>query len=176
MLIQTGITSSCDKFYFVKQGDSCYDIAQNNSITLDNFYAWNPAVKECADLEYGYYVCVGVSATATTTATGAATTTAGSTTSAGMSITTPTPYQSGMATDCDKFYDVESGDGCWGIASSYGIALTDFYGWNPGVSSCSALWPSYYVCVGTGAAGAAKRTVAVSATLTAGPGTITPAV
>lgn len=120
-------------------------------------------------------MCVGVSASATTT-TGAATTTASSTTSAGMSITTPTPYQSGMATSCDKFYDVESGDGCWGIASSYGIALTDFYGWNPGVSSCSALWPSYYVCVGTGAASAAKRTVAVSATLTAGPGTITPAV
>lgn len=159
----------------MQQGDSCYDIAQNNSITLDNFYAWNPAVKECADLEYGYYVCVGVSATTTTT-TGAATTTTAISTSTGMSITTPTPYQSGMITDCDKFYDVESGDGCWGIASSYGIALTDFYSWNPGVSSCSALYPSYYVCVGTEAAGAAKRTVSVSATITAGPGTITSAV
>ncbi|KAL1869674.1 hypothetical protein Daus18300_005529 [Diaporthe australafricana] len=171
--VQTDITSSCDKFYFVQQGDSCYSIAQNNSITLDEFYAWNPAVEECADLEYGYYVCVGVSAAATS-ATATSTPTTGTTGTATQTIiTTPTPYQTGMASNCDKFYDVGSGDGCWGISSSYGIALSDFYGWNPGVSSCSALYPGYYVCVGTEAAGASKRTAFAS--VTAGPAMITAA-
>ena len=42
-----------------------------------------------------------------------------------------------MVSDCDEFYDVETGDGCYQIASSYDIALTDFYNWNLGVSSCA---------------------------------------
>ena len=170
--LQTGIASSCDKFYFVQQGDSCYNIAQNYSITLDQFYAWNPAVKECADLEYGYYVCVGVAASSATATSTTAPITTGTSNTATHVITTPTPYQSGMVSGCDKFYDVESGDGCYAIASSYGIALADFYSWNPGVSSCSALYPSYYVCVGTETAGAAKRTApadAAAATITSAP-------
>lgn len=74
-----------------------------------------------------------------------------------------------MVSGCDDFYDVESGNGCYDIAASYGIALTDFYSWNPAVSSCADLWPSYYVCVGVAtAAGAAKRTVpaAIAAAVT----------
>lgn len=82
-----------------------------------------------------------------------------------------------MVSDCDKFYDVESGDGCYDIAASYGIALTDFYNWNPAVSSCADLWPSYYVCVGVETTGVAKRTVpaagtpatAVAAVITSAP-------
>lgn len=75
--------------------------------------------------------------------------------------------------NCDEFYDVQSGDGCYAIAASYSIALTDFYDWNPAVSSCSDLWPSYYVCVGKSAV-AAKRTVpAIAAAITTPPAVVT---
>ncbi|OCL10882.1 carbohydrate-binding module family 50 protein [Glonium stellatum] len=71
--IQTGMISSCNKFYKVASGNTCYDIAMNNTIALDNFYAWNPAVKsDCSGLQANVFVCIGIiagsSATKTTTA------------------------------------------------------------------------------------------------------------
>ena len=161
--IQSGMVSDCDKFYDVESGDGCYNIAASYGIALTDFYDWNPAISSCTDLFPSYYVCVGTAAAAATTTE--KTTSAGTPTQTG--IITPTPTQGGMVTDCAKFYDVESGDGCYNIAASYGIALTDFYNWNPAVSSCTDLWPSYYVCVGLETAGAAKRTAAAPAITTA---------
>lgn len=66
-----------------------------------------------------------------------------------MGITTPTPTQSGMASDCDKFYKVEKGDGCYAIATSHGITPDQFFEYNPAVKKdCSGLWPDYFVCIG----------------------------
>lgn len=169
--------SDCDQFYYVQQNDNCYGIAQDYAITLDQFYAWNPAVDDCVALDYGYYVCVGVLASSSTAATTTSTTasTAGTTSStAGNTITTPVPTQSGMVSNCDKFYDVVPNDGCYDIAASYGIALTDFYNWNLGVSSCADLYPSYYVCVGiattdVATTGAAKRTAPSAPVITSAP-------
>lgn len=159
--MQTGVTSNCDDFYLVVANDTCYDIAQTYGISLDQFYAYNPAVgSECLNLWAGDYVCVGVKAggggggsssssgaTATPAPTTTTTTTTGSTST--VPVTTPTPTQSGMVSDCDSFYYVESGDGCWAIANEYGISLDDFYAWNPAVGDdCSGLWADYYVCVG----------------------------
>ncbi|KAH8698406.1 hypothetical protein BGW36DRAFT_396196 [Talaromyces proteolyticus] len=71
-----------------------------------------------------------------------------STTTAGNGIPTPTPIQSGMVTDCDQFHFVISRNTCAGIASSTVIPVSDFYTWNPTVSSnCSSLWLGYYVCI-----------------------------
>ncbi|HEY1645206.1 MAG TPA: LysM domain-containing protein, partial [Candidatus Saccharimonadales bacterium] len=70
-------------------------------------------------------------------------------TSSGNGITTPTPIQSGMVSDCNAFHLVASGDLCQTIATDAGISLTDFYTWNPTVGSgCSSLWLGYYVCTG----------------------------
>ncbi|KAH3353681.1 hypothetical protein KXV52_007936, partial [Aspergillus fumigatus] len=56
---QTGMVSSCNRFYLVVSGDSCYDIAAAQGISLDNFYTWNPAVgSSCGGLWPDYYVCV----------------------------------------------------------------------------------------------------------------------
>lgn len=67
----------------------------------------------------------------------------------GNGIATPTPTQSGMVSNCNKFYFVVSGDGCYDIAASYGISLANFYAWNPAVgTSCATLYPDFYVCVG----------------------------
>ncbi|KAJ5933552.1 hypothetical protein N7454_005881 [Penicillium verhagenii] len=61
--IQTGMVSTCDKFYFVVSGDTCAVIAADYGITFAEFYAWNPAVGSgCASLWVGDYVCVGVTA------------------------------------------------------------------------------------------------------------------
>ncbi|KND88571.1 hypothetical protein TOPH_06752 [Tolypocladium ophioglossoides CBS 100239] len=67
--IQTGMTSKCGKFYLVKSGDGCYDIASANNIALSDLYSWNPALKgDCSGLYPDYYICVeeaGGSRTAT---------------------------------------------------------------------------------------------------------------
>ncbi|KAI1131229.1 LysM domain protein [Nemania abortiva] len=140
--IQTGIAGNCNAFYLVKSGDSCYDIAAAKSISLNDFYAWNPAVgNTCATLISGYYVCVGIS--------GSATTTLPPTTTKGNGVSTPTPIQTGMVTNCDTFHKVVSGDSCYDIAAAAGIALASFYSWNPAVgSTCATLYLGYYVCIG----------------------------
>ena len=59
--VQDGMTKSCKKFYKVVSGDGCWAIANTNNIDLNNFYAWNPAVKtDCSGLFPNYYVCIGL--------------------------------------------------------------------------------------------------------------------
>lgn len=54
------MTAKCDDFYFIKSGDGCWAIANDNDISLDDFYAWDPAVgTDCAGPPSGYNVCVG---------------------------------------------------------------------------------------------------------------------
>lgn len=138
---QTGMVKNCNKFYLVASEDSCFDIAASNHIALNDFYAWNTAVKTaCTGLFAGYYVCVG-----TQGSTPSRSSTPPERSSA---IATPAPYQSGMTTGCRGFHLVVSGDTCSKIAATAGISLTNFYSWNPAVGTgCTALWTSYYVCI-----------------------------
>ncbi|RMJ21666.1 LysM domain-containing protein [Aspergillus sp. HF37] len=132
---QDGIVSNCNQFYMVKTSDGCYAIATSHGLTLEQFYSYNPAVgSDCSTLYPDYYVCVSVktAASPTTTAT-----------------PTPTPTQDGMVSNYNQFYMVETGDGCYAIATSHGLTLEQFYSYNPAVGSdCSTLYPDYYVCVG----------------------------
>jgi hypothetical protein len=142
------MASNCNKFYLVESGDQCGTIAANEGITLTEFYSWNPAVgTNCEYLDLGDYVCVdviGVTPSQTSTETMIPTSTV-----LGDGIPTPTPYQTGMVTNCDTFHLVVSGDECGDLATDYGISLTQFYNWNPAVgSSCQYLELGYYVCVG----------------------------
>ncbi|KAJ8200014.1 hypothetical protein LV161_000331 [Aspergillus fumigatus] len=106
------------------------------NFTLSQFYQWNPAVKtDCSGLQAGYFVCIGVAGSTTTTTSNP-----------------HSPQQTGIAANCNKYYFVEIGDGCAAIASTYGITLADFYSWNPAVgTSCQSLQAGYYVCVGVSA-------------------------
>ena len=92
-------------------------------------------------------MCVGiVGYTATITTTTATTTT---TTSTGNDITTPTPVQTGMVSDCNTFYYVVSGDGCSSIATSQGVTVAEIEAWNPAIGTdCTSLWLETYICVG----------------------------
>jgi LysM repeat protein len=138
---QTGMVGNCNKFHLVVSGDSCPDIASDNSISLANLYSWNPAVgSDCRTLIVGFHVCVGIVGGTPTTTT---------TTSTGNGISTPTPTQTGMVGNCNRFHRVVSGDGCQAIATRYSITLANLYAWNPAVGSdCRTLIIDYHVCVG----------------------------
>lgn len=139
---QTGLVSNCDSFYLVQSGDQCGNIASAYGITLANFYAWNPAVgNTCASLIAGDYVCVNIVGGTTLTSSKQTTTPTNG-------ITTPNPIQTGIVSNCNTFYLVQSGDQCGTIASTHGITLASFYAWNPAVgSTCTSLIAGDYVCV-----------------------------
>lgn len=43
------------------------------------------------------------------------------------------PTQSGIAKNCNKFYDVVSGDNCGTVETAFGITHAQFLAWNVGV-------------------------------------------
>lgn len=54
-----------------------------------------------------------------------------------------------MYNNCNKFYDVQSGDSCAAIQSSYSITFAQLYSWNPAIgSNCQYLDVGDYICVG----------------------------
>ncbi|KAJ6013314.1 hypothetical protein N7540_007905 [Penicillium herquei] len=177
--IQTGMTSTCDEFYLVVSGDDCATIASAANITLDEFYAWNPAVgSTCANLWVDDYVCIdsSVSTSKAVTVTATAKSTASTTISSSDQVSTPSPIQTGMTSACDEFYLVVSGDTCAAILSTWGITLAQFYAWNPAVgSTCANLWVDDYVCVDSSVATSQTvTTTAASTTTTSSDGVSTP--
>ncbi|KAI0487065.1 hypothetical protein F4859DRAFT_510848 [Xylaria cf. heliscus] len=141
---QDGLISSCVRFYKAVSGDTCDKIVSKyGTFTKAQFITWNPAVgSDCTGLWADTYYCVGIPGTPSSTTTTKATTTTGN------GITTPTPTQDGMVTNCDSFYYVKSGDSCQSIADKSGITLSQFNTWNPKVgNTCTGLWLNAYVCI-----------------------------
>ncbi|KAK3395012.1 hypothetical protein B0H63DRAFT_385493 [Podospora didyma] len=64
------------------------------------------------------------------------------------------PTMPNIASNCNAYHTVVSGDGCWSITQLYDITLAEFYAWNPDVTDdCSTnFWLGYSYCVGIGAA------------------------
>lgn len=123
------LASNCNKYHQVQSGDGCQAIEQGAAISDAQFRAWNPTVDAgCDNLWLGYYVCVGVPGAA----------------SAG-----PSPQMPNLASNCNRYYLVQSGDGCQAVERSAGISDAQFRSWNPTIDSgCDNLWLGYYVCVG----------------------------
>uniref|UniRef100_L2FME9 LysM domain-containing protein n=1 Tax=Colletotrichum fructicola (strain Nara gc5) TaxID=1213859 RepID=L2FME9_COLFN len=141
----TGQPSDCNKWDVVVDGDSCGSMAADNGITVDQFYAWNPAVsKDCVtNFWLGQAYCVGRSSVGgTPTTTPPASTTA--------KPTPPAPTHTGQPANCNKWDVVVDGDGCASMASDNGITLDQFYAWNPAVSrDCvTNFWLGQAYCVG----------------------------
>ncbi|KFY46610.1 hypothetical protein V494_00398 [Pseudogymnoascus sp. VKM F-4513 (FW-928)] len=134
---QPGMTSSCNRFYFVGTNDQCGTIAIAAGISLADFYAWNPAVgSQCGSLWAANYVCTGIIGSTPTQPVD-------------NGVSTPSPIQPGMVDHCNKFYKVKSGEQCGSIVSSAKISLEELYEWNPLIGrSCTSLWADTYVCVG----------------------------
>ncbi|OTA57722.1 carbohydrate-binding module family 50 protein [Hypoxylon sp. EC38] len=133
LMPRQGYISTCSATYTVVSGDTCLGIINKlgNTITLDQFYTWNPQVSSgCGNLYPGEQVCVGV--TTPPPPTGC-----------------PAPTQSGIAPNCRSCYTVVSGDTCLSITQPRGVSLANFYAWNPSVNSgCTNLQPGYNYCVG----------------------------
>ncbi|KAM0287959.1 hypothetical protein ACHAQH_000026 [Verticillium albo-atrum] len=123
-LIQPGMVENCNKFHFVSDGQSCSAVLSAAKVTLAQLFAWNPSVKnDCSGLWAKINVCVGIigQGPATTTTPAAPTTT-----KPANGITTPTPIQEGMVTNCNKFHYIFEGDSCSQILSFQKITLADF--------------------------------------------------
>lgn len=142
---QPDMVDNCNKFYFVKEDESCADIASANGINVEDFGKWNPKVgAQCTGLWAKTYACVGVLGS-----TGSPTAVPSTTTTTGNGVVTPTPTQPGMVDNCNKFYLVKEGDGCADIITNNGISMEDFAKWNPRVGPrCTGLWAKTYTCVG----------------------------
>jgi hypothetical protein len=151
--IQSGMIDRCNKFHLVVDGDICSSITTKYTISFTQFYNYNPGIgKDCSTLWLGAYVCVGVIGTspAPTTLKTSTTSQKPTTTSIGNGVSTPTPAQPGMVSNCKTFYFVKDGDNCSTIAKGAGISAGNFYKWNTGVgSNCETLWLGAYVCVAT---------------------------
>ncbi|KAK8092914.1 hypothetical protein PG999_014501 [Apiospora kogelbergensis] len=174
---QAGMPADCNNFYQVAGGDTCGNIASTHGVSLEQFYAWNPAVgSTCASLWAGYWVCIGTGSSPPPTTLVTSTTTATTTTAAGNGITTPTPTQAGMVGNCNSFHLVVGGDSCYDIAKNSGITLDEFYSWNPAVSNtCASLWGGYYVCTGViGGGGGTPTTTQPPTATNPGNGIVTP--
>ena len=65
-----------------------------------------------------------------------------------------------MVANCNRFYKVESGDGCWAIANAANIDVNKFYSMNPAVGTdCSLLLAGFYVCLGLVSDGGPATTI-----------------
>ncbi|KAL8366616.1 hypothetical protein RB595_010465 [Gaeumannomyces hyphopodioides] len=136
----TGQPSDCNKWDVVVSGGSCGSMAADNGITLDQFYARNPAVsRDCVtNFWLGQAYCVGRSSVGATPTTTTA------------KPTPPAPTHTGQPSDCNKWDVVVSGDSCGSMAADNGITLDQFYAWNPAVSrDCvTNFWLGQAYCVG----------------------------
>ncbi|OKP00965.1 hypothetical protein PENSUB_7546 [Penicillium subrubescens] len=139
---QTGIVPNCSRERQVP-----IKIASGNGITLANFYSWNPAVgSSCSSLWLGYYVCVGVSGSATTTTTAKTTTTSNPTTTTAGG---PSPTQSvrrHLQQHSHRLLFVPDAG--------------QFKTWNPAVGTgCTNMQAGYYYCMATADLGPQPGTI-----------------
>ncbi|KAK6336935.1 hypothetical protein TWF718_009724 [Orbilia javanica] len=147
---QAQMINNCNKWYFVNSGDTCAAITSKTGATLAQLFAWNKSINsDCSGLWANVYVCVGAGTVVPTTTTKPTTTKTTTTkTSTGGGVSTPTPFQAGMTTNCKGFKLVQSGDTCPSILMKYGITQAQLVAWNPAIKSdCSGLWAQYWICI-----------------------------
>ncbi|KAJ4169798.1 hypothetical protein NW754_005946 [Fusarium falciforme] len=139
--IQANMHKNCNKFHLVSSTTTCSSISNYYNLPLKDFYSWNPSVgSSCQSLMAQYYVCVSIigwsppKPSPTTPSNG---------------ISTPSPIQTGMVNNCNKFHLVQKTTTCASIQNYYKITMEQLAKWNPAVGSkCTALWADYHVCVG----------------------------
>ncbi|KAJ4319637.1 hypothetical protein N0V84_006273 [Fusarium piperis] len=142
--IQSGMVSNCNKFHIIGKTTTCQGIADYNKISISDFYKWNAGIKsDCSNLELGSYACAGVIPSTSQPATTAKPTTTGN------GISTPTPTQSGMVSNCNKFHVVGKTTTCQGLVDYNKITMANLLKWNTGINSgCTNLGLGNYMCVG----------------------------
>lgn len=142
-----GMVTNCDVFEYVDAGEDCDGISRARGLSLADFVKFNPAVKaDCSGIWADYYVCVSIIGHTLSTLT---TSTKPTTTKSGNGVTTPTPTQTRMVTNCKTFEYVDEGETCESIAKARGVMQAQFIAWNPAVGAdCKLMRLNSYVCVG----------------------------
>ncbi|TPX09630.1 uncharacterized protein E0L32_009231 [Thyridium curvatum] len=70
---QAGMVQGCMRFYYVEEGDGCWQIVHDANIDLGTFLSWNPGAKsDCSGLWLHSYCCIGISGPVTTITSGTA--------------------------------------------------------------------------------------------------------
>ncbi|KAK1978616.1 hypothetical protein LZ30DRAFT_799936 [Colletotrichum cereale] len=164
--VMPGAASNCDRYYKIQSGDSCDVVASKNGITVAQLRSWNTDINaSCSNLWLDYYICTRVPGVVVPT-----TTTRASTTSTAAAGPTVSPVMPGAASNCDRYYKIQSGDSCDAVASKNGITVAQLRSWNPDINaSCSNLWLDYYIC--TRVPGAATPATTTKTTIAPGPTT-----
>ncbi|KAJ5426043.1 hypothetical protein N7465_001113 [Penicillium sp. CMV-2018d] len=131
----TGVVTGCRKFHTVQKLDDCPSIENDYDITFAQFYAWNPSGNTCTNLWLGWAYCVEGPPS--------------STTAAATAISSIAPTQTGIASNCNQYYNVIKDDSCAKIETAYDITFTELYKWNPAIGDgCQTLEIGTAVCVG----------------------------
>ncbi|RGP64274.1 hypothetical protein FSPOR_8094 [Fusarium sporotrichioides] len=143
--VQAGIHKDCNKFHKVSSTTTCTSIQNYYNLPLKDFYSWNPSVgSSCQALLVNYHVCVSIPGWKPPVSSPIP-----SPTQPANGITTPSPFQSRMTKNCNKFHKVMSTTTCTSIQNYYKISMSQLAQWNPDVGSgCTALLVGYNVCVG----------------------------
>jgi hypothetical protein len=157
----TGTDKDCKAWYRAVGSDNCESIALSfgtfsesgtckdlslSHITVlttypPDFISWNPSVySDCTNIKQDTYYCVAIPGTPTTRTEPAPTLPGGGS----------TPTQSGIASDCTRYWLVSRDDTCESILTAARVASIDLHNWNPALGSdCKGLEPGYYVCIST---------------------------
>lgn len=163
---QSGISSLCTEYVMAEAGDGCSSLSQLWAIPQEDFYLWNPVLgskgEKCnTQLFSGYYYCIDILRTSTTT----------SATPTSNKATAPGPTQPGIIGTCNKFAQVTNGQGCEDFAKAVGITPAQLYGWNSvlgvnGANCNTQLWNKEYYCVGVSSSTTIKPTITSSTSTT----------
>ncbi|KAF5697167.1 peptidoglycan-binding lysin domain-containing protein [Fusarium mundagurra] len=142
--LAAGTPANCTRYHQVMSYNTCENIMAQYLVNINQFYSMNPTIgKDCTGLAMGTWYCVSIwpdgdapgdqnSVPAITTTAKSGTTGASATNTAS---STPSPIQTGMVSNCNSFYKVQAGHGCWAISSAKKINLDDFYKWNLAVKT-----------------------------------------
>ncbi|KAL7765248.1 hypothetical protein ACKLNR_003164 [Fusarium oxysporum f. sp. zingiberi] len=150
-------SKSCSWWLDYDNKVSCDSILEDYHITSEELQQWNPTIKgDCQGMTVGKSYCVESAGEpgpepkpepepkASTTKPDSKP----SPTKPSNGIKTPDSLQPGIVSNCNKFYMVNSGEGCATVASKNGITLAEFYKWNTKVgSACTSLYADAYACV-----------------------------
>jgi hypothetical protein len=160
--IQSGVTTAGCKLYGqAPAGDYCYNFAQELSVPLDQFYLWNPVLgaggANCStNFWAGNWYCVSgpsTSAASSTKSTSKSTSTSKTASPTTISLSAPSPTQTGITAKCNKWAEASGTDYCYIFAQNNNITTDQLYQWNTvlgsGGSNCSTdFWKGYYYCIG----------------------------
>ncbi|KAJ4007743.1 hypothetical protein NW766_009546 [Fusarium irregulare] len=143
--IQDRMHKNCNKFHKISSTTTCSSIRDYYNLPLADFYSWNPSVgTSCQALLVGYNVCVSIIGWKPPVSSPTP-----SPTQPSNGIKTPSPIQSKMTKNCNKFHLVKLTTTCASIQDYYKITMSQIASWNPDVGSdCKALLVNYNVCVG----------------------------